>query len=783
VIGNRRELGVTALERGRIERLRELARGGPGNLGELLAMRVDPSWAVRREVIAVLGELGDSALPALSASLSSERDDETRIAATVDALVASAGNVDEALEALAADATAAVRADVAQILGRRRNPASIPRLAELARNADDNVAVAAIEGLGRVGGRAVVDELVRAVESRSFFRTFAAIDVLGKSSDPRAIAPLGALLDNPHFSFEAARALGRTGDRAATGPLSLLVASPIDSLVRVAAQALLDLRHRHEERFGTTAPIDGALVRAVPRSAARRLVQCASGADTNEQVAIYTVLGCLGDEAAGPALLRALDGPAPVARAAAEALERISSDSDDQLLVALWEGDSTRRQMLLPGVRSGRATDAIIACLNDPDAVVRRLACEALGRIGSGRAVPDLFEVLDDSSAAVVQAATSAIVSLGHQETPALAARAARSPLPPVRRAALRILSLIGSAQAFEVLAGAVRDAEPRVREAAIIGLSLLEVPEALSLLLTLAENEVASIRAVALRALGDGFWRDTSVGERLSAALQDSDAWVRYYACQAIGKLKLSTHVEPLATRVGDPAGQVRVSAIEALSHLPGDTAFAVLLDAAQSDELDLRRAALIGLGLAGRPAAIGILLANAGAEDAATRLITLSALANIEAPETLAALRRAARDPDESVRMAAIGFLGAGSGTEAVQILAGFLLDPVLGERARAVLSTPHEQRVAGLSSALQTANDELAVQLTGLLARLNRADATAALFEALTLPNAAARRAAATTLGAIGSREALAALQRLSVDDPDPAMRRICALILVQ
>jgi HEAT repeat protein len=783
VSGTRRELGVTVLERRRIERLRELARGGSGNIGELLAMRVDPSWAVRREVIAVLAELGEPVLTALSASLSSERDDETRIAATVDALVASTGDVDAALGALPTDSTAAVNADVAQILGRRRNPASIPRLAELARNVDDNVAVAAIEGLGRVGGRAVVDELVRAVESKSFFRTFAAIDVLGKSSDPRAIAPLAALLDNPHYSFEAARALGRTGDRAATGPLALLLASPIDSLVRVAAQALVELRQKHDERFGMTAPIDGALVRTIPRSAIRRLMQCASGADTNEQVAIYTVLGCLGDEAAAPALLRALDGPTPVARAAAEALERISSDSDEQLLVALREGDSARRQMLLPGMQSGRASDAIVACLSDRDAVVRRLACDALGRIGSGRAVPDLFGVLDDSSVAVVQAATSAIVSLGSPETPALAVRAASSPLPAVRRAALRILSLVGLPPAFEVLATATQDADPRVREAAIIGLSLLEVPEALALLLTLAESEAAPIRAVALRALGDGFWRDAIVGERLGAALQAPDPWVRYYACQAIGKLKLSTHVEPLAARVGDAAGQVRVAAIEALSHLPGDTAFAALLEAARSGEVDLRRAALIGLGLSGRPEALGPLLANAGADDAATRLITLSALANIRAPETLAALARAARDPDESVRTAAVGFLGTASGTGATQILASLLLDPVLGELARRVLATPHEHRVAGLSSALHTANDELAVQLTGLLARLNRADATAALFEALTLPNAASRRAAATTLGAIGSREGLSALQRLSIEDPDPEMRRICALILVQ
>lgn len=746
-------------------------------------MRTDPSWSVRREVIAALGELGEPALAALGASLRDERDDETRIAATVDALVASTGDVDARLEALVPRAGAAVLADVAQILGRRRNPASVPALAELSQHGDDNVAVAAIEGLGRIGGRAVVDLLVQAVQSQSFFRTFAAIDVLGKSGDPRAVAPLAALLENPHYAFEAARGLGRSCDRAAVVPLAALLVSPVDGLVRVAALALADLRQRHGERFGATLPIEGAIRRAAGRAAVRRVIQCASSADPPEQVAINVVLGCLGDEAAVPSLLRALDGPPLVARSAAEALERISSDSDEQLVVALWEGDSARRQMLLPRMQSSRATDALVACLTDNDAAVRRLACEALARIGSRRAIRDLFDALQDSMPMVVQAATSAIISLGHDETPALALAALSSPSLAVRRAALRILAHLGSPLAFGALEQAVRDPNPRVREAAVAGLALFELPEAEALLLSLTADTAAPTRALALRALGDGGFRSPAVAERLGTALHDADAWVRYHACQALGKLRLEVHVDELAARVNDPAGQVRVAAIEALSHLAGEKAFAPLLDAAASEELDLRRAALIGLGLSRRRQALGALLSNAGSDDAATRLITLSALANIDAPETLAALARAARDPDESVRIAAIGFLGERPGAEATQILAGFLTDPALGERARAVLAVPQPHRVAGLSAALRTADDELAALLTALLARLNQPEATAALFEAVTLPNAAVRRAAATTLSALGSREALSTLQHLSAEDPDAEVRRVCALLLAR
>ena len=770
-------------ERSRLDTLRAIVARGASGLDELLAMRTDPSWAVRREVIVALGELGEPALGPLCSSLRDERDDETRIAATVDALVASAGDAETHVSALRVGAVPAVLADIAQILGRRRNPASVTVLAELSRNEDDNVAVGAIEGLGRIGGRSVVDVLVQAVESKSFFRTFAAIDVLGKSGDPRAIAPLAALLVHSQYSFEAARALGNTCDRAAVAPLAGLLVAPVDGLVRGAAVALAELLQRYRERFGVAAAVEEALQRAAHRRSTRRLNQCWAGADAAEQVALCVVLGCLNDEAAVPTLLKALDGAAPVAAAAAQALGRLSSESDERLVMALWESNSARRLVLLPNTTRSHAAEAVLACLVDADPNVRRLACDALARIGSRRAIPELFDLLSDKNPAVVQAAISAIVSLGDASSPALAVAAAVSPNLGVRRAALRILSYLGSDVALPVLVEATLDADVRARDAAIAGLALIERPEALARLLALAADVSPPTRATALRALGESGSNDPRVARCLGAGLSDADAWVRYYACQAIGKLKLESHAAELARRVQDEAGQVRVAAIEALSHLSDDAAFAALLAAADAPELDLRRAALLGLGLSRRVEAIQPLLRNAGSEDAATRLITLSALAHLEAPETLAVLGAAVHDPDENVRMAAVGFLGARSGIEATTLLCGLLKHPALRERALVALGSPRAGRVAGLSIALLTSDDELAVLLTGLLARLNQPEATSALFEALALPNAAARRAAATTLGALGSREALAVLQRLSAEDPDAQMRRVCALILAQ
>ena len=133
---------------------------GPEGVNELLSMLADPSWVVRRAVVAALASLGNTAVEPLTKSLIERRDDEARIAATVDALSSSMGNVGAAIEKLAQHPNPAVAADAAQILGRRRDPAAVPVLERLTQHSDDNVAVAAIEALGRVGGRAAVESLI-----------------------------------------------------------------------------------------------------------------------------------------------------------------------------------------------------------------------------------------------------------------------------------------------------------------------------------------------------------------------------------------------------------------------------------------------------------------------------------------------------------------------------------------------------------------------------------------------------------------------------------------------
>ncbi|XYI01472.1 HEAT repeat domain-containing protein [Sorangium sp. So ce1128] len=776
-------LALSEPERQRVEQVDRLAASGSPGVPGLIEMLADPSWTVRRAVVASLAALGGAAVPALCDCLSARRDSEARIAAAVDALVASLADVDGPVLALTREPRAAIVADAAQILGRRGSTGAVSRLAELTSHADDNVAVAAIEALGRVGGRAAVDSLVEAVTSGNFFRVFPAIDVLGRSGDPRAIGPLAALLDDPRYLLEAARALGRTGSRSAVAPLVRLLGRPSDAVARVAAVALVELRERYRDRYGTVEPIDDALrSEALAPGAARRLSHSLAGSDPGEQAMICSVLGAIGGEDVLLDLTRLLDAEPPVASAAADALCRLSRSADTRVLAALRDGDSARRLLLLPLVRGAAAAADVEVCLADPDPEVRAAACDALGRIAEPRSARALFPLLDDPNPRVVHAAMTAIQCLGGEEVEALALAAARGGTPAARRTALRILAYFAPPSALPIFIEGLRDPDLRVRERAIHGLASCAEPGAIEALVAVAADPSGRVRAVAMRALGQS-QRDPRVIEALLAGLRDEDAWVRYYACQSLGKLGWESAAGAIAERLRDESGQVRVAAVEALSGIKGDLALAALEEAARESDTDMRRSALIGLGIAGRDESLPTLLGALTSADVATRLVGVSAISGFSSPEVLPALVRAAGDADESVRAAATSFIAGRPGVEATRSLIALLVASRSPAPLLAALATPVPGRIDGILEALATADDELSPLLTAALARMRLPEAHAALLEALRLPRAPARKAAATTLAAVATREAFAAVEHASRTDPDPEVRRVSASVLSQ
>jgi HEAT repeat protein len=769
-------------ERERLAHVESLRDGGAKALPALLAELVEPSWAVRRAVVALLAEEDLETASLLCAALRTARDNESKLAGIVDALSASIRDVDDQLIALTAQPLTAVVCDAVQVLGRRESARAVPVLAALTAHADDNVALAAVEALGRIGGKAAVDSLLKLVEGGNFFRTFPAIDVLGRSRDVRVLDALVRLAQDALYAPEAVRALGRLGDPAAAPHLVRLLERAGESLVRTIAVALAAIHEQSRRRFGTGAALERGLLGAPNLSALRaKLVASVARADPTEQIALGQVLVWIGEESTVPALLALLDGPGAVAQVAAASLRKLASIAEPQLIEALREGSAAHRRLVIP-ILSGRdsAQEELVRCLDDDDPAVRASACDALAQVSDPTVSRALFRLLGDADGRVAQAALGALQSLGSDEVKRLSLAASGSGDERVRSAALRIISYFSYPEGLEILMGAASAAEERVRDAAVNGLATYDDPRATEMLVQAVQHASIRTRTSAVRALGHTTG-GAAVAHELRTALEDQNPWVRYYACQSLGKLADAGATELVAARLADESGQVRVAAVEALAHLPGTHAFEVLLETAGSDDPDLHRAALVALGSSKRREALPCLLAAVTELQPATRLVALSALAELGLLEAVPAIARATNDRDEGVRVAAAGFLAARSDASTTRELIDLLKRTPARESLVHALARPAAGRVEAIASALAAADDAVAGALVGSLARMNVPEATGAIRAGLEAHNDAVRRASASALVAMQDPASASALERAALVDPDAEVRRICAASL--
>ncbi len=772
---------LTEAEQSRVSQIRLLE--SQGNANALFEMLTDSSWGVRREVTQSLAALGNSSLDTLCFGLVQTRNSEAQIAAMVDALVLSNADVETRLFELAHHQNAAVVADVAQILGRRRNVISVPVLIQLLEHADDNVAVGAIEGLGKIGGRAAIEALIRSTQSGNFFRTFPAIDVLGRSGDPRVVEPLAELLKNPTYLPEAAKALGRSGEKSAIKVLIELVQSPSNTVIRIAAVALAELKDRMEERSGGNSEgFESQLQNKISGEALRRLARILIDTNGLEAVAICKLLGIAGSAEAVPQLIGQLDRAPMIAEAAANSLGKIGQSTDDYLRLAIREGSSERRKILLPLITRIAAAEEVALCLEDSDSDVRVSACETLQRLGASSMVKFLFPLIESDDLRVIHAAVAAIQSLGSREARVLAVELSKSENTRARRAALNILAYYGDASATEPMLQGLMDPDQKVKEAAIQGLPLLEDQRAIEALFEMARDSNQRIKSLAMRSIGQIPKSTVRAHSVLLKGIKDPDPWVRYYACQSLGRLSITSAAPDITALLDDEAGQVRLSAVEALSHLDTPEAHAALSAAMKTSEADVKRAALVGLGIAKRLEDLPLILSEVHSKDSPTRLIALSALVNFNSPEVFPALQTAAADADEQVRAAAIGFLAARSESEATVVLINLMKVERSREKAMNALMMARPGRIDGILAALANADDELAPELVNVMMRLSQYQAREGLLAAIKMKNTAARKAAATGIAALRADPSmLSALKDGSENDPDRQVRQIFKLLL--
>jgi HEAT repeat protein len=286
----------------------------------------------------------------------------------------SAAEAREPLLTATRDADAWVRYYAVRSLAALREPAAVPRLAELAA-ADSamHVRLAAVESLGTIDGGGAADILLPLAADPLTDLAAAALRALGHLDDPRAAAALAAGLR----SVDAARRLA-----AVTG---LRASNSADAVERLAWTAGADddepVGLAAVEALGTIGSREG------PHADAAVAALVSATVEPQRREAAVAALAALPESRIGR-IAEGLAHPSPaVRRATIDALGRMRNPAASSAIrSALEDADAVVREaavttLCLLGVRGVSAVFARMA-RHDPARGVRRAAASALGRDG-----------------------------------------------------------------------------------------------------------------------------------------------------------------------------------------------------------------------------------------------------------------------------------------------------------------------------------------------------------------------------------------------------------------
>ena len=307
-------------------------------------------------------------------------------------------------------------------------------------------------------GEPALGPLVSALASLS--KGEGAAQALGRIGDPRAVAPLIAVLESETTAWrdvraEAARALGQIGDVRAVMPLivplrdgystivpkaaleALVMIGPpaVESLIASLKDESKDARKRATEGLGLIGDaraaeplaallrdesnyVRNAVIKAmveIGAPAVEPLSVLLRDADGSVRMRAAKALGLIGDARAAEPLIAPLkDESKSVRDAALEALVKIGAPAVGPLSIVLNDRDSSTRAgatKALGRIGDAQAVDPLVTMLGtDDDSDVLRAAAEALVKIGNRRAVKPLVELIRKSPYAWVREALAAML-------------------------------------------------------------------------------------------------------------------------------------------------------------------------------------------------------------------------------------------------------------------------------------------------------------------------------------------------------------------------------------
>jgi len=555
------------------------------------------------------------------------------------------------------------------------------------------------------------------------------VEVFAAMGGERSVEMLRRLLQDPSpdLRAEAARALSNLRAEQAASDIAGLLADPVGEVRAAAAQALAAM-----ERGGTVANMLAALgqesQRDEPSEAAR--------------VALIEAIVRLADRAR-PLLADALDRlPRPVARRLALALDEEGvierwltaggSETEQEefarllarlaalgvsapLLAAL---DSTVESVRVQAAaalghsRDGAAVGAVSGLLSDPDASVRQASVRALAASASPAVLEPLSQAAADPSGMVKLAAAQGLAQVmarrdqWRTETlppdfdPNVALRNAQrallaasgDSLPDVRRAAAGGLQWFASAEAADALTSlALDDDEETVRAEAAAALAACAFPQKRRLLASALEDAQEARRARAVSLLTSVSGPDA--GGQVVEALDDPAEVVRSAALAALSQVELQEMADTLAPHLKSRDPKVRACVAHELGRARATKAVEPLVNALTDPDEDVRVAAVGALAQMGRAVRRHESALSARRSDPSSRVreATIAALTELRSSWSQAA---------ETTELFRQGPLSEHAANALVEMAAGGDADPLLRTLGEAQANRALAQALAGAS-----------------------------------------------------------------------------------
>ena len=405
---------------------------------------------------------------------------------------------------------------------------------------------------------------------------------------------------------------------------------------------------------------------------------------------VVDILGSIGDAAAVPLLIDALDDADPnVSAAAAENLGKIGdARALPSLVQALGKNDLWLRYTILEALsRIGKPVEMVMLSSLAGENLLKKALFDCLGTIGNEEAVPLLLEGLGEKAKNAREAAVVALMKV-------------RERLQGDDRQRLVDLPLarLNGSPMVECLIASLDTSDRLLQEALVHALGLVDDGRAVPALLSLCRDErlrrpcltaLKQMGATTATALMESFpsaddedrcfiaylCGELHLGESVNLlrdGLHGNKALLRKTSALAVGKIGASELIDDLVGLLEDRLPEVRDAAISALAKLAENARDAVLevaaaLSGAKSHEKRLSAAwVLAALGEAEK---LSLLLKD---EEAAVRKAAANSLSALKNSGNIPHLVMALADEDIDVRIAVAAAMGE-IGTEEV-------LDPLL-------------------------------------------------------------------------------------------------------